>query len=751
MKNHLLNLTAVVCLFVSHAAQSQTNSPWTLVHSTPAFNFLKFCKAWDANTWYMAGNDGWFLKTTDGGESWFVNQHAGVLGFHDTLVTGSIMDGHFFDRNNGILAGQGGLTRTTDGGVTFDSIAGTTSSSWRQVFFSRNNIGYAVGYAPTGFARSTDGGLSWTPVSIIPYPNGFSDVYTFDDSLIFVVPYTSPDPQVLRSTDAGATWTVTAISENGLAERVEFSSRDTGFVIGDGVGHHIIMLTTDAGLTWVDRSSGLPPVSSMPSIRDIDFRLSSIGALEVYLTGGLSSSIHKSTDLGLSWEALDVLDPTLVNMSQTQALDVDILGDDSLLVVGYYGYIFTKFGTSRRCYTKRVKYGTNQYARIEDLCVLNSKVWAVGGYGSGGNPYPGNDQIMYSPDGGTTWQIQPTPAGMFNKHLKRISMVNENTGYVAGTAGVIAKTTDGGATWVQLLSPTAFDLTRVDFIDESTGWVFGEGSTIFKTTDGGVSWEQQSSSTTAPIYAVDMVNASHGWFVGPSGTLRHTTDGGTTWLPQNPNAGGNGNLYDIKMVDADIGYLVGHNTIRKTTDGGATWITIPSLLPSSFSYYSVDFCDAFNGIICGLVGTVFRTTNGGVNWIPFHAKITGSHYATCIVSPNTMFVGGDQAAVFRYGAVTSVSENPTDSPTAFALHQNYPNPFNPTTTIEFSLPRTGRVSLKVFDILGREVAVLVDELDLNPGTVKSTFDARRWSSGVYLYSLIVDGRTVDSRKMLLLK
>ncbi len=86
---------------------------------------------------------------------------------------------------------------------------------------------------------------------------------------------------------------------------------------------------------------------------------------------------------------------------------------------------------------------------------------------------------------------------------------------------------------------------------------------------------------------------------------------------------------------------------------------------------------------------------------------------------------------------------------SFGLHGNYPNPFNPSTTISFSIEQTGPVSLRVFDITGREVAALVNGL-VELGEHSVNFDAGDLSSGTYFYSLEADGR-VDSRKMLLLK
>jgi hypothetical protein len=84
-----------------------------------------------------------------------------------------------------------------------------------------------------------------------------------------------------------------------------------------------------------------------------------------------------------------------------------------------------------------------------------------------------------------------------------------------------------------------------------------------------------------------------------------------------------------------------------------------------------------------------------------------------------------------------------------SLEQNYPNPFNPTTTIAYGVRSRGLVELKVFDVLGREVATLVREY-LEPGSYTATFNANRLASGVYAYRL-TSGNLLETKKMLLVK
>ena len=99
--------------------------------------------------------------------------------------------------------------------------------------------------------------------------------------------------------------------------------------------------------------------------------------------------------------------------------------------------------------------------------------------------------------------------------------------------------------------------------------------------------------------------------------------------------------------------------------------------------------------------------------------------------------------------ITGLYYEPDKINLAYSLEQNYPNPFNPTTTIHFSLPQSAHVILKVFDVLGREVATLVDS-ELNAGEHSVQFNAERLSSGVYFYQLI-SGKYIQTKKMLISK
>ena len=80
-------------------------------------------------------------------------------------------------------------------------------------------------------------------------------------------------------------------------------------------------------------------------------------------------------------------------------------------------------------------------------------------------------------------------------------------------------------------------------------------------------------------------------------------------------------------------------------------------------------------------------------------------------------------------------------PAVYLLRQNYHNPFNPTTTIEFELPQPSIVTLKIYNIMGQEVATVLDHEEMDDGTQEVEFDAQSLASGVYLYRIMAEGIT----------
>jgi len=109
---------------------------------------------------------------------------------------------------------------------------------------------------------------------------------------------------------------------------------------------------------------------------------------------------------------------------------------------------------------------------------------------------------------------------------------------------------------------------------------------------------------------------------------------------------------------------------------------------------------------------------------------------------------GDYITI-KYSQTISIQQLSTELPEQFSLYQNYPNPFNPTTKIKFDIEKAGIIKLKVFDILGKEIATLVNE-SLNSGSYETEFDGSNIMSGVYFYKLETDNFS-EVKRMILTK
>jgi photosystem II stability/assembly factor-like uncharacterized protein len=280
---------------------------------------------------------------------------------------------------------------------------------------------------------------------------------------------------------------------------------------------------------------------------------------------------------------------------------------------------------------------------------------------------------------------------------------------VVGRHGTILRTTNGGATWTAQTSPDTASLYQPCFTDANNGVVVGIKGTIIRTTDGGATWTNIPSGTTEDLYGLSFATKDIGFVTGTNGLIMGTTDGGQTWQPQ--SAPTVETLFSVFAIDANTAVAVGGSgIILKTTNGGAKWRGQTS--PVGNRLHEVWFAGGSNGWAVGTSGVIIHTTDGG--------GPTG-------IRPM------DQEGL----------------PKILALDQNYPNPFNPSTMIRFSVPQTGFVTLKVYNVLGDEVAGLVQEV-VRAGVHEVEWNAANAPSGIYLYRLTAGSSTV-TRRMALVK
>jgi hypothetical protein len=150
-------------------------------------------------------------------------------------------------------------------------------------------------------------------------------------------------------------------------------------------------------------------------------------------------------------------------------------------------------------------------------------------------------------------------------------------------------------------------------------------------------------------------------------------------------------------------------------------------------------------------GGVFHSTNNGISWTEVNTGLTNFIVNALLVHGTNLFAGTDNGVWYRPVSelITGIEDQSDRILSRFILEQNYPNPFNPSTTINYSVSSSEFVALKVYDVLGNEVATLVNE-EKPVGSYEVNFDARGLSSGIYFYKL-QSGNFIETKKMILLK
>jgi hypothetical protein len=200
-----------------------------------------------------------------------------------------------------------------------------------------------------------------------------------------------------------------------------------------------------------------------------------------------------------------------------------------------------------------------------------------------------------------------------------------------------------------------------------------------------------------------------------------------------------------------IGFA-GESAAVTSTNAGVNWSALTVLGTGSIYGFN-----AVSGRVWyGRGNIVYSSTNNGTSFVAGYTGTVGATYqALSIKGFGTAIRGwavsntGLIAMYDETGIVLGSTPNTTSIPSTFTLNQNYPNPFNPVTKISFALPKAGFVTLKVYDLLGKEVSTLVNQ-EMNAGSYNVDFNGAKLSSGLYFYKLETNGFS-SVKKMMLVK
>lgn len=375
---------------------------------------------------------------------------------------------------------------------------------------------------------------------------------------------------------------------------------------------------------------------------------------------------------------------------------------------------------------------TNQ--NIYSVIKFNNKLFAA--------LNPGGIQV--STNDGATWNSAANSGPVSGSNAWCLGNSGNNI-FAGFMDSGIYTSTDAGATWTQtLVGASVWSFLNAN--NKIYANDVGTNGGIYVSTNDGLGWNQLN------IFVSDkptcLAQVGNNMFAGSfNGKLYISIDNGATWTLSNSGIT-NGKVTSIVNVGNKILASTYGWGVFISTDNGTTWTN-----PSGSSTYIQSFFVNGTNVIAGSGSGmgVSISYDGGTSWVYNNTGLTtlDVNYITLI---GTDLYACTSNGIFKrplQQILTSVEENKNSLPNSFSLEQNYPNPFNPSTVISYQLSAVSNVELKVYDILGREVATLVNEEKL-PGRYTVRFDATNLSSGVYFYKLTA-GNFVETKKLILIK
>jgi hypothetical protein len=373
------------------------------------------------------------------------------------------------------------------------------------------------------------------------------------------------------------------------------------------------------------------------------------------------------------------------------------------------------------------------------------------------------DSLMFTTDFGNTWASITDSVGC--SLPCDIEVFPDTSIILVGDNGTgIFKSVDYGQTWENVYNTTGeIPTITVDYNNAGVVWAakWGGGGSLLKSTDYGSTWQVLSFFESLDMWGIhiDPNNSNYivaGKFLG--GVMYITHDGGNTWK----SAATGSRNYQVYIVDSMNVYAAQGNGLWKLNSTTFIPVELISFTASivnnkvslnwttatEINNLGFDIEISYDKQLYKKIGFVrgFGTSSEKHNYTySFNESLSSSAYFRLKQI--------DLDGSFEYSSVVEVDALNSSE---FILAQNYPNPFNPTTKIGFQIANLpsgkqgfGFASLKVYDVLGREVATLVNE-EKPAGEYEVGFDASHLSSGIYFYKLIADNFS-SIKKMILIK
>jgi hypothetical protein len=396
-------------------------------------------------------------------------------------------------------------------------------------------------------------------------------------------------------------------------------------------------------------------------------------------------------------------------------------------------------------------FGTTNPQWIKTSGISNGNVKSITNIGSDIYAALYQNGIFKSTNSGVNWIY----TGLENRIL--YSLLSYNSYLFAGASTGVYHSTNNGFSWTSLNG--GLPVLSIKSFVVSGSYIFAGGnnllsdSCLFKSSNNGNNWTA-TRLTNQTINA--LVVSNNIIYAGTYNGIYVSTNQGTNWSLAN-NGLTNQTIWSLTKSGNNV-YAGTNNGIFLSINNGLSWNNISD---SSTSQAVLSIMTYDNYIFVGSYNRgVFLSTNQGIIWIQKNQGFNQIYPINSLfVLSNYIFAGTNGQSVWRrhLSEIIGIQQIGSSVPDKFSLSQNYPNPFNPSTNIRYTIPSNVKgemsdVQLVVFDILGKEIATLVNEKQ-NAGTYETTFDtsgSSRLTSGIYFYRLTCEDFS-ETKRMVLIK
>ena len=652
-----------------------------------------------------------------------------------------------------------GLYSSTDGGANWKHADNGPAGPYLTSLAADSSGTVYAGTSSPGLYRSTDRGNSWTRTSLA---GGVWALAALRGGIICA----GGRQTVSISTDHGETWTSSVITTSSV--RVLSLACDDQGNIYAGLEAVIprnapaygggVYVSSDTGKTWKSLGMEFNSIQSIAvssSGRMFILVPTSGGSTDVYTAVisdpswaqhniGFSISDAASTLLQSSGEVVAVAPSGFYAFSDADNVWRQVTTDvpSASIVAGYYNADGVTYAGTER---DGVYYYNNSSSTWVQCGIYPASITSLT-LDHSGVLYVGTEDGIYKPGPKAGEWIRAS------EYLKRgkvysIRQSRYSAALYACTSAGLFSSMDNGGTWFSSQGTWTYDISELSalrIIAATTGGVL-------ESADGGNTWQgyQTVGLPLTSIYCLAR-DFSGSLLAGTSYDGVFTSaDSGFFWTQMgitSPLI-----FYSVKTIeiDGERKIFAGTDTAGAyySDDSGLNWKKISSIIGKDVTSFVVNHASEY---FAGASDHgVFVSTDRGLSWLSANAGLTDSSVTSLLIDKKGYLYAATNSGLFMSTGIVTGYHEGIQGPSSFSLSQNYPNPFNPTTAISYKLSALSRVTLKVYNVLGQEIATLVDQVR-PPGDYTVQFDGTRFPSGVY-FCRIAAGNFVQTRKMVLIK